>query len=303
MCGEKGHKAVECPKKVNSLETGEPTAPAPVRSLALGGMFKLFSLDKKDKEAKKEDKEGFQEVKNNKKGKKKKTTWKSMPLGKPYNIVREWNRYGRLGKDWKEEEDEEDSLPELEPSSSEEDGNKKKEGKKKKLKTKKSRDREKTGGGKDLFELLNFNAAGKWTGEWEELEITVDSGAAESVAPESFAKGFQLMESEGSKAGQIYTTADGTEIPNMGEKKMEMWTKEGNPGEVTFQIAKGVVKPLGSVKKMCQAGNQVVFDDSGSYVVNKATGKRTWLEEKNGIYIMKVQIPKAPVFAGLGTLI
>ena len=60
---------------------------------------------------------------------------------------------------------------------------------------------------------------------------------------------------------------------------------------------------LGSVKKMCQAGNQVVFDDSGSYVVNKATGKRTWLEEKNGIYIMKVQIPKAPVFAGLGTLI
>ena len=63
------------------------------------------------------------------------------------------------------------------------------------------------------------------------------------------------------------------------------------------------MKPLGSVKKMCQAGNQVVFDDSGSYVINKVTGKRTWLEEKNGICIMKVQIPKAPVFAGLGTLI
>ena len=78
MCGEKGHKAVECPKKVNSLETGEPTAP--VKSLALGGMFKLFSLDMKEEEAKKEDEEGFQEVRSNKKGKKKKKMmWKPMP--------------------------------------------------------------------------------------------------------------------------------------------------------------------------------------------------------------------------------
>ncbi len=133
----------------------------------------------------------------------------------------------------------------------------------------------------------------------------MDSGAAESVAPTNFAKGFKLMESKGSKAGQKYTTADGTEVPNMGEKTMEVWTKKGNSGQLTFQISK-VTKPLGSVKRMCEVGNQVVFDDSGSYVINKATGKKTWLEEKNGIYVMKVRIPKVtgqPGFPGLGMLI
>ena len=152
---------------------------------------------------------------------------------------------------------------------------------------------------------LNFNAAGKWEGEWEEVEITVDSGACESVAPTTFAQGFELKESEGSKAGQKYTTASGTEVPNMGEKTMEVWTKEGNSGQLTFQISE-VTKPLGSVKRMCEVGNQVVFDDGGSYIINKATGKKTWLEEKNGIYVMKVKISKAtgrPGFPGLGMLI
>ena len=72
------------------MESGEQK---PVNSLAVGGMFRIISLDKKDEE-------GFQEVKNNKKGKKKKMVWRPMPMGKPYNIVKEWNRYGRLGKDW-----------------------------------------------------------------------------------------------------------------------------------------------------------------------------------------------------------
>ena len=91
----------------------------------------------------------------------------------------------------------------------------------------------------------------------------------------------------------------------MGEKTMEVWTKEGNSGQLTFQITK-VMKPLGSVKRMCEAGNQVIFDDGGSYIINKATGKKTGLEENNGIYVMKVQVPKAtdqPGFPGLGLLI
>ena len=74
---------------------------------------------------------------------------------------------------------------------------------------------------------------------------------------------------------------------------MEVWTKEGNSGQLTFQTSK-VTKPLGSVKRMCEVGNQVVFDDGGSYIINKATGKKTWLEEKNGIYVMKVKIRPQP---------
>jgi hypothetical protein len=43
---------------------------------------------------------------------------------------------------------------------------------------------------------------------------------------------------------------------------------------------------LGSVWRMTQAGNKVVFgdEDEMSYIENKKTGKRTWLSEVNGSY-------------------
>ena len=37
--------------------------------------------------------------------------------------------------------------------------------------------------------------------------------------------------------------------------------------------ASPVTKPLGSVKKICQAGHTVVFDDEGSFTMNKNTGE------------------------------
>ena len=47
-----------------------------------------------------------------------------------------------------------------------------------------------------------------------------------------------------------------------------------------------VSKPLASVKKICQAGHTVVFDESGSYVVNKASGEVDWLREDEGNYML-----------------
>ena len=42
---------------------------------------------------------------------------------------------------------------------------------------------------------------------------------------------------------------------------------------MTFQVAK-VRGPLGSVRRICEAGNRVVFDDEGegSYIESKKTG-------------------------------
>ena len=41
-----------------------------------------------------------------------------------------------------------------------------------------------------------------------------------------------------------------------------------------FQVC-DVAKPQGSVSKIYAQGHKVVFDDEGSYVKNKRTGKRT----------------------------
>ena len=56
---------------------------------------------------------------------------------------------------------------------------------------------------------------------------------------------------------------------------------------LTFQVA-GVKKPLGSVRKMCSAGNRVVFEDisdtQGGYVENKKTGARIPINKEGGTY-------------------
>ena len=53
-----------------------------------------------------------------------------------------------------------------------------------------------------------------------------------------------------------------------------------------FQAAP-VERALGSVKRICQAGHRVVFDeDEGSYILNKKTGEVNWLREDNGNYVM-----------------
>ena len=41
-----------------------------------------------------------------------------------------------------------------------------------------------------------------------------------------------------------------------------------------------------SVKKMTGAGNRVVFDDEGSYIEHKKTGKKMWMKEEHNMYVL-----------------
>ena len=58
---------------------------------------------------------------------------------------------------------------------------------------------------------------------------------------------------------------------------------------MTAQVA-DITKPLCSVRRMTQAGNRVVFDDTGSYVENKQTGEITTINETRGDYHMVVWV-------------
>ena len=61
-----------------------------------------------------------------------------------------------------------------------------------------------------------------------------------------------------------------------------------------------VTKPLGSVGAMLQAGNSVTFDKGGSYIVNKATGIRTNIEDRNGAFIFDIWVPRVKDQQGNG---
>ena len=86
-------------------------------------------------------------------------------------------------------------------------------------------------------------------------------------------------------------TACGEPIPNEGEKDVPMRTEDGDTAMMKVQIA-DVDKILGAARRFCEAGNRVVFDEDGSYILNKATRKITKIHKVKGRYVLKVWVPK-----------
>ena len=98
-----------------------------------------------------------------------------------------------------------------------------------------------------------------------------------------------IKESPGSRAGVEYETASGEQVPNQGEKSLEICTAEGQLRSLTLQVC-DVRKPLMSVRKVCAVGQRVVFDSDWSYIEDKVTGERTTIEESGGVYTLRVWV-------------
>ena len=86
-----------------------------------------------------------------------------------------------------------------------------------------------------------------------------------------------------------YISATGDPIPNLGEQRLPLITREGSTRSMTLQAAP-VDRPLGSVKRLCQAGHKVVFHGDGSYVFNKTTKEANWLREENGNFMLDMWV-------------
>ena len=134
-------------------------------------------------------------------------------------------------------------------------------------------------------------AANSWDA-WQKISIAIDSGAAATDIPHTMVTEYPIVATAMSEAGVCYVSATGEPIPNLGEQRLPLATVEGSLRAMTFQAAP-VAKPLGSVKKMCQAGHMVVFDDEGSYIYNKQTQEINWLREESGNYMLDVWLPPA----------
>ena len=128
-------------------------------------------------------------------------------------------------------------------------------------------------------------------GNWEKIPVTVDSGAIDSVIPNSLASHVRIRQTEASKQGLQYRAANGTPIKIEGEKTLIGYTGDGNQVSMTMQVAK-VTKPLGSVRAMVKANNMVVFDEGNSFILDKATGRKTKVSEVNGAYVFDLWVPR-----------
>ena len=121
---------------------------------------------------------------------------------------------------------------------------------------------------------------------WQQLIITVDSGASESVAPGSVATNVPIEESMGSKSGVTYEVANGEIIDNQGQKNCVVKAKGGSTEQLlAFQVC-NVHKPLLSVSKLFSVGKAVVFHPAWSYIEDLATGEKIDLVHKDWLLVL-----------------
>ena len=139
-------------------------------------------------------------------------------------------------------------------------------------------------------EVMNFEA------EDETVQVTIDSGAVDTVGPKKVGAGFPIVPTKESVRGIGYRAANGTHIKNHGERTIEGTTKEGQNLKMKITVA-DVSKVLASVSRICECGNRVVFDDDGSYIEEKASGEKMRLkEDANGMFILKLWVKKSQTF-------
>ena len=118
--------------------------------------------------------------------------------------------------------------------------------------------------------------------------MIVDSGASATVVGEEMVK---AVAASNVRPDVKYEVADGSHIPHLGEKQFSAVTEDGLLRKMSVHVTE-VNKALLSVSRIVNAGNRVVFDSDGSYIEHKISGEWTPLEDKGGLYAIKMWIPR-----------
>ena len=96
--------------------------------------------------------------------------------------------------------------------------------------------------------------------EWYEVELTADTGACDTVIPKLMCPGIPITPSMQSLRGMEYEVATGESIPNLGEKRCEMWTEGAtSPKSIAMQVA-DVHKALLSLSRCADMGFESRFE-------------------------------------------
>ena len=126
--------------------------------------------------------------------------------------------------------------------------------------------------------------------EWEAIEITVDSGACDTVLPSSMLASIQTESTEASRNGEEYEVANGHSIVNEGQKRCIMMTPGSNvPKGIVFQVS-DVHKPLMSVGAMSDAGCEVLMSKKGGFMRDSDTGEMIPLIRRGNMYVLRAWV-------------
>ena len=124
------------------------------------------------------------------------------------------------------------------------------------------------------------------------IEVVVDSGAVQSVAPPGLFPG-AMEPSAMSRAGRTYRAANGSQIRNLGQVRVPFVSTEGHKCSFPFQVAE-VEHALLSVGHFAAAGNRVELHDRGGLITYSASGKTMALMRRGGVYVLRLRVSGFP---------
>ena len=138
---------------------------------------------------------------------------------------------------------------------------------------------------------------------WELIEITVDSGACDTVLPSRMLSSIRTESTEASRAGEEYEVANGHAILNEGQKRCIMMTPgSSEPKGIIFQVS-DVHKPLMSVGSMADAGFECLLSKTGGFMRDVDSGEMIPLTRRGNLYHLRAGVKGAdsPLFGGPGS--
>ena len=131
----------------------------------------------------------------------------------------------------------------------------------------------------DGMNAPSIRALGSYKG-WQEIEVTVDSGACDTVMPLSLCSDIPRHGSEQQRSGMEYEVANGASIRNEGERRCLMMTKYANgPKRIVFQVA-DVHKALLSITRIADAGYECHLGPRGGCLLDVHTGESVQIARK-----------------------
>ena len=130
--------------------------------------------------------------------------------------------------------------------------------------------------------------------QWYEVELTADTGACDTVIPRTMCEGIPIEPSYQSLHGMEYEVASGQAIPNLGERRCEMWTDGAvAPKAISMQVA-DVHKALLSLSRCADMGFESRFGSAFGCLIDTVTGEAIPLQRKGNLYVLKAWIRAAP---------
>ena len=118
---------------------------------------------------------------------------------------------------------------------------------------------------------------------WENIRAHVDSGAVDTVGPNSIGRAFETKDTVASTCGNTYIAAHGSVIKQYGERLIKGETDNGLNVSMPVQIA-DVNTVLMSRHKMNDTVLNVMLDASNSFFVENTSGTSIPIKYDNGRY-------------------